>query len=196
MSSQLLPVTQIEALPVQTIAGTVSGDVYQIGNRVVRYFDPPRLWGDTVLDNVIVGAPNRFWFLATPWLDLSCCTLVEFMLCLTTKAVSPPAFAGTLYVQYRTGPLDNPGYFNLTGGQRVEVLNGTTILNTLGSQFVAAPINTVQRQVVTWGGSINGAPGQMLAFGRDQRFLFAVPNLTSNNNPGDLNTYAAYIWAT
>ncbi len=196
MSSQLLPVNQINALPVQTIAGVVSGTAYTVGGKTARYFSPADLGLDhQSLQSVAVGA-SFVWYLATPYLNLLGCTLLNVLMVKTYAANLAAGIALGAYAQTRQGALDTPGPFYITTVPAAS--NDLAAKVSLGpaTAFLAAGANgDVQRWQITYGGYTATNTGQQGVFGTDTRLVFSENNLAATD-PWNSATLTVSVWAS
>lgn len=116
MAGNAVPQSQLDALPILTVAQAAQGgDVQVIGGQLVKTFNPDQLGinGIVGLSQITpLGAPDQIIYLATPYLDLTGCTKYSVLLrCTNTSAgnlLPPPV---TMYLQARMGPLDVPPLF-------------------------------------------------------------------------------------
>lgn len=177
MSSQLLPINQINALPVLTISGVVNGTVYRVGTRLARYFSPDDLGLNGVaLSSFGVGggAPNLCWYAATPYLNITGCSLISVVVKKTYGATLLQGQALTLFLQMRQGSLDVPSpFFTGTAGTPNDQLAGKLSMAAATAFQAAAIAGEVQRQLVTWGGMLQATYGQQIAFGSDNRLVLS-----------------------
>ncbi len=201
MSSQLLPVNQINALPVQTISAAVDGQVFTVGGRVTKYFNPGQLFNLQLMQSIhLPGLVDPWWYFVTPYLNLLGCYMFAFEL--TQKAgphKAAPFPQMSLWMQRRLGPTDAPPLIVQDSANTPQpTISGMVELNSALTGFLASNAQgEVQRWMFTTGGDVN-ANGQQLALGFDQRFVIMISTGTgtSATRPTDDNLYSASLWAT
>ena len=180
MSSQLLPINQIDAMPVQTISGLVNGTTYTVGGRIARYFSPAALQLDHVFLSSYAfggGAPNHVWFAATPYLNLTGCQLVSFLVVKTYGTYLGAGTALNIFSQTRLGELDapDPFFIQVAGGYGVvdQVAGKYNTFPTATPFVAAAGAGEVQRAMMSWGGTIQANVGSLMALGTNTRFVLS-----------------------
>ena len=194
MASQTLPINQINALPVATVAGVVNGLATLTFGRLTKYFSPTDLGlSGAGWSSIVVGA-GAYYYMATPWLDLRGCTVFSVVLARTIGATAtaiPAAVAA--YVQVRLSASDVPGPVLVNGSSVDEGLSGKVQLATTGTTFGAGTAGDVQRALFTWGGVQQNGYGSQFAGGTDQRIIFT----TSTTNPlHPADAWSAAMWAS
>lgn len=197
MSSQLIPIVQINALPVLTISGAIQGTLYNVGGRISRYFSPTDLSiNANALSSFAAPGGDFYWYLATPFLNLTGCSLFSMLLVrnINTNAaqISPGA---TLWMQRRIDPLDVPPvtYFETTTNNQAQEMAGMVkCATTFG---VAGNANSRQRMLLNWGGVNFLSVGAAAALGGDQRFIMDMGGIAAARPGGD-STWTASLWAS
>lgn len=193
-ASQLLPINQINAMPVQTIAGVVNGTVYTLGGRVSRYFSPADLELNGVnLVSFPTGGANPVWYQASNrlsglYLNLLGCTVFTLLIIKTYGTYLGAGQALTVFTQTRRGPTDAPDPFFIVPATHLpdDNLAGKVNTYTAGTNFVAAAAaGEVQRTILSWGGTIRASLGQQNALGLDTRIVLSYAPQSARDPWGD-----------
>lgn len=196
MSSGLIPVNQLDALPLISAAQAAqAGQLQIIGGRAARYFGPADLGiNASGVSTFPVGA-GFYYYLATPYLDLRGCSTFAFLLRRNVGATIT-ALAGTasLQMQWRMNSADTPAvtWIDPSGATVNDNQAGKAQVQT-GVAFPATTAGNNQRALITWGGVLQNGFGSDVAPGADTRLI--VSWSTNNPNNGD-NTFTAALWAT
>ena len=195
MSSGLIPVNQLDALPLISAAQAAQAGLLEIiGGRAARYFGPADLGiNASGVSTVPVGA-GFYYYLATPYLDLRGCSTFAFLLRRNVGATITALAGASLQMQWRLGSADAPGvtWIDPTGAFVNDAQAGKATVQ-IGVTFPATTAGNNQRALITWGGVLQGGFGADVAPGADARLI--VSWSTTNPNNGD-NTFTAALWAT
>lgn len=192
MSVQLVPVYQLNALPILTVQQAANAGTLQvIGGSIFRVFTA----ADLGIAGINTSVVNTKTCLVTNWLDLRGCNKHAFTLMRSTPggATAGIAFPASLQIQYRLGPTDTPSPSYVNGGSIVDVMNEIVPVTsgTVGVFPATANAADVQRVVWAWGDSTgSGSPwSQALALGGNVRLIVSW----STNPVNALNFWNAYL---
>ena len=194
MSSQLIPVNQLNALPLITAAqAATAGTVQVVGGSVYRSFTPAQLG---INATSVASDPGGIYYLATPFLDLRGCSKVTVTLQRTVSANGALLPQLKLYGQTRQGPADAmPIAVYPTAGNFSSLLSAMILTTSDAAQGIfQAQLTTDVPQRCVWAFSFSqsGSSGSGDSFGgANTRFVWSP--LT--NAIAATNLFTAYLEA-
>lgn len=192
MGTPQIPKTQQDALPLQTIAGALAGDIQVVGNALTRYWSPS-VTGINGAKRVNIGAGASF--ILTSFLDVRGCNQFQAIMVRTAITVTgDDTTRFRMFLQYRAGG---------SGGIQPIALNASlsnlTFFPVLGTCTPDAGGGGYPQSIpliAALGFSNNflnatTAEAGAKVIGTDVRFLFLWDAL----NPGDPNqSWDLHLW--
>ncbi len=189
MSSGLIPVTQLNALPLISVSQAQAGTMTVLGGSISRSFSPTQL-GISATTTQTVGTKVC---LVSNWLDLRGCVYHQFTLSkLNNTAGALLALpACSLTMQTRLGPTDNPSASLVISGSINDAMNAIYSVSSATITFAASNAGDVYRGVWAWGPGMGSGLSydQAVAIGSNVRFI--VSWSTNAVNAG--NQFSAWL---
>jgi hypothetical protein len=192
MGTPQIPKTQQDALPLQTIAGALAGDIQVVGNALTRYW-APSVTGISGSFRTNIGASASF--ILSNFLDVRGCN--QFQAIMVRNALTVTGDDTTrfrMFLQYRAGG---------TGGVQPIALNASlsnlTFYSVVGTCTPDAggggyPQSIPLTQALGFSNNfLNAATAEagVKTIGTDVRFLFVWDAL----NPGNINqSWDLHLW--
>lgn len=190
MSSGLIPVNQLNGLPLISAAqAATAGTVQILGGAISRTFSPAQLG----INGVTTQTVNTKICLVTNWLDLRGCCYHQFTLSKLNNTGGPLAAlpACQLTIQTRLGPTDAPSASLVTGGGINDAMNAIYSVSSGSVTFAASAAGDLFRAVWAFGPNLGTglAVDTAVAIGGNVRFI--VSWSTNAVNAGNL--FSAFL---
>jgi hypothetical protein len=203
LSTQAVPVNQLEALPLLTVQQFLSpdgGDTVVYGTRVLKYWSPTALGitaGVPTLD--ADGGPGNKYQITTPWLDVTPCMFFAFVI-LRTIPAGNHAISKSMHlcVQYKQTPAETPYLSNNILGIQ-DPYNGILDLTGSGTPVIFPDIAgpAIERFTALFSpntGVASTVQNVALIMGPSVRFQLNWLAIAPDAN--DHSTYSMAIWGS